>query len=104
MVFGVVLQMHGSMVICLRDRCLQHSEHPGFPADSLAYLCMFQVRSDAHESQVVVPTLTPAATLLALHHVLSNLQTTIRTRQPSDLSRPLLISLGEWRSCMPWLY
>ena len=45
--------------------------------------------------QVVVPTLTPGATLLALHHVLSNLQNTIRARPPPDLSRALLIILGE---------
>ncbi len=45
-----------------------------------------------------MPTLTPGATLLALHHVLSNLQNTIRARPPPDLSRALLIILGE--SCV----
>ncbi len=45
--------------------------------------------------QIVVPTLTPGATMLALHHVLSNLQNTIRARPPPDLSRALLIILGE---------
>ena len=48
-----------------------------------------------HGPQIVVPTLTPGATLLALHHVLFNLQNTIRVRSPPDLSRALLVTLGE---------
>ena len=43
---------------------------------------------------MVLPTLTPGATLLALRHVLSNLQSTIRARAPPDLSRALIIILG----------
>lgn len=49
-------------------------------------------------AQMVVPTLAPGATLLALHHVLSSLQSTIRARSLPDLSRTLLITLGAPRS------
>ena len=44
--------------------------------------------------QVVLPTLTPGATVLALRHVLNNLQSTIQGRTPPDLSRALVITLG----------
>ena len=46
---------------------------------------------------MVLPTLTPGATLLALHHVLNNLQGTVRARLPPDLSRALVITLGTLR-------
>ena len=44
--------------------------------------------------QMVLPTLTPGATVLALRHVLNNLQSTIQARTPPDLSRALVITLG----------
>ena len=50
------------------------------PAHRLASLNGHQVRADKHVLQIVVPTLTPGATMLALHYVLSNLQNTIRAR------------------------
>lgn len=43
---------------------------------------------------MVLPTLTPGATLLALHHGLNNLQGTMRARSAPDLSRALVITLG----------
>ena len=44
--------------------------------------------------QMVLPTLMPGATVLALRHVLNNLQSTIQARTPPDLSRALVITLG----------
>ena len=49
---------------------------------------------------MVLPTLTPGATLLALHHVLNNLQGTVQTRSPPDLSRALVITLGALRDVL----
>ena len=57
---------------------------------------MMWVTDRSANLQVVVPTLTPGATMLALHHVLSNLQNTIHARPPPDLSRALVITLGEF--------
>ena len=51
--------------------------------------------------QMVLPTLTPGATMLALHHVLNNLQSTIQARTPPDLSRALVITLGMPRNAIP---
>ena len=64
----------------LAHGCVQHPEYLPCSCSSPGVSQCHQVRADKHVLQIVVPTLTPGATMLALHYVLSNLQNTIRAR------------------------